>query len=146
MMMLRGMNFLGAGTLLRRHGAYEFVTAHLTCQALEVFLKGVLLLKDYDRYRPLLKYNRRTRVGYGHNLEPLCRDALQAFFLHPLAGAVEHELARLAPLYATHALRYAGPADILFGPEYVISQRLVQRFGAGVRLALRECKRAGIAV
>jgi hypothetical protein len=55
----KGRYFIGAALLLRKHGGDEYVVLHLLCQGVEIVLKALLLLHDFDKYRTLLK-------GYGH--------------------------------------------------------------------------------
>lgn len=136
-MMRRGMSFFGAALLIRKHGTDQLAVAHLLCQGLEVFAKGVFLLKDFSRHEPLLKEH------YGHKLHLICDDLLKELGLKPLSGGLKGEVEKLSPLYGRHLLRYASPSGLLFGADYVASPRLVRRFGAGVRLARRACGRAG---
>lgn len=50
----KGAHFIGAALLLRQHGGEEYVVLHNLCQGLELIIKGLLLVKDFDSYRPKL--------------------------------------------------------------------------------------------
>jgi hypothetical protein len=96
----KGRHFIGAAMLLREKGGDEYVVLHLLCQGIEIVLKAVLLLRDFDRYQPRL-------VRYGHNLLDLASDALAEYNLHPLRAPVLDELKELDRLYSHHILRYS---------------------------------------
>jgi hypothetical protein len=145
-MLHRGHHFFGGAIVLRREGAHEFVVLHLLCQGLEIFLKALLLLHDYDQFKPKLKYSPKTKSGYGHNLESLAADCSQVFGLHPMRGSLAAELKLLNSLYTQHLLRYASAYDVLVGPNSVHSALVLRRFGAAVRLAARSLKRPCVAI
>lgn len=136
-MYVKGKHFLGAAILLRRHGGNEFVVLHLMCQGIEIALKGLLLLKDYDVYSPKLR-----RIG--HNLVRAADEARNCFGLHAMSPSIAEELQRLNSLYSQHMLRYGSVADIFFSPDSIQSQRVYRRMAAVIRLAERHlCRQAG---
>ena len=45
----RGQHFIAAAILLRQHGGHEYVVLHLLCQGVEIVLKAILLLRDFDK-------------------------------------------------------------------------------------------------
>lgn len=52
-MYLNGKAFIGEAILTSRQGSSEqtdYVVLHLLCQGIECTLKGLLLLRDYDRF------------------------------------------------------------------------------------------------
>ncbi len=55
LMYAKGKSFIGAVLLLRQRQGYEYVVLHLFCQGIEITLKGLLLIKDYDKYKGKLK-------------------------------------------------------------------------------------------
>jgi len=64
-MYAKGKSFIGAALLLRQWEGYEYVVLYLLCQGIEITLKGLLLMKDYDRYKGKLK------PVFGHNIKEL---------------------------------------------------------------------------
>jgi len=134
-MLKKGQNFLGAAVLLRGQGGYEWVVLHLACQGLEIVLKAVLLLKDFDRYKEELR-------KFGHNLESVTAEVLAISRLHPIRAELASELRYLNSFYARHLLRYGSFFDILIDPREIQSDRILRRITAGLRLIDRELDRA----
>jgi hypothetical protein len=128
-MVQRGQHFVGAGLLVKRQGGNGYVWLYLLCQGTEVFLKGVLLLKDYDYYEPRLKKK------FGHNVVKLAAEAAQAFEVAAPAGALLEELTQLNTYYSQHLLRYASGLDLLVDPSTISYVRVLRRFYAASRLA-----------
>jgi hypothetical protein len=126
-MYTKGKAFLGAAILLRQTGGYEFIVLHLLCQGIEVALKGILLLIDYDKYKPKIR-----RIG--HNLSSVSDAAIKAAGLSSLRPDVRAELAVLSNLYSQHLLRYGSGYDILVNPSTIPSQRVLRRMVAVLRL------------
>jgi hypothetical protein len=62
----KGKSFIKAGVLLDQRDGEGYVVLYLLCQGIEIVLKAILLMKDYDTHYPKM-----TRRGYGHNLEKL---------------------------------------------------------------------------
>jgi hypothetical protein len=130
----KGRHFMGAAISLRQHKGDEYVVLHLLCQGIEIVLKAILLLRDFDKYHPLLK-------NYRHDLMRLSSDALAEFKLHPLRRTVSKELKELNRMYSQHFLRYGLLLLISIDPNSV-SSRLVQRRALAVlRLVDRELTR-----
>jgi hypothetical protein len=94
-MYAKGKSFLGAAILLRDQKGYEFVVLHLVCQGIEVLLKGLLLVVDYDKFKPELK-------KLGHNLLRIVDAASQVADLRSLRSPVRIELEGLNRLYSRH--------------------------------------------
>jgi hypothetical protein len=126
----KGYNFLAAAVMLGKHHGDEYVTLHLACQGIEMILKGLLLLKDYDRYQPLL------HKRYGHNLLLLTSDAIIEFRLRPLRPEIASELQELNQLYR-NAFRYSGLLDIFIDPTSISSRRVFRRTKAVLKVAER---------
>jgi hypothetical protein len=57
----KGKSFLGAALELHTKPGHEYVTLHLLCQGIENLLKGLLLLKAFDKYNPALRPEMRVR-------------------------------------------------------------------------------------
>jgi hypothetical protein len=127
----RGQHFIAAAILLHQREGHEYVVWHLLCQGIEIVLKALLLLRDFDKYQPLLK-------GYRHDLMLLASDALREFKCHPLRPAVSHELKELNCMYSQHLLRYDLLTDVLVDPNSISGTLVFRRLGAVLRLAARE--------
>lgn len=141
-MLSRGRQFTGAALLLRQQKGSEFVVLHLMCQGIECVLKGILLAVDYDRYRPMLKQDRR-RLGYGHDISKLAVDVLAVLQLAPMRQALAAELSQLNALYSQHLLRYGSMVDIFFNPSLAQSNGVLRRHMAGLRLLNRATRKKG---
>ncbi len=128
----KGVGFLGAALLIRRHGGNEYVILHLLCQAIEIILKSLLLALDYDRFKPKLK------AQFGHHLDRIADAACSAFNLSPLRPELRAELKGLSNLYAQHYLRYGSGLDILIDPRSLESRRVLRRMYAVLRLLRRK--------
>ena len=133
-MYVKGKNFLGAAILLRQKGGYEYVVLHLLCQAIEITLKAVLLLRAYDRYKAKLKGD---HGGYGHDLEALADAVVAEFDLRSLSPGLKAELQALNALYKSHQLRYGTLGDIFVDPTTIPSRRVLRRMKAMLPLAER---------
>jgi hypothetical protein len=107
-MYTKGKHFLLAAILLRKEGGYEYVVLHL-CQGIETILKGLLLLRAYDKHMPRMK-------AYGHDLKALVAAVVAEFKMHRLRSDLTRELKGPSTLYKKHLLRYAFLHDI-FGSD-----------------------------
>ena len=119
----KGKAFLRMSSLAAEQGkteAFDYVSLHLLCQGIEIYLKALLLRKDFDRYWPRLRQ-------LGHNLTEIARETAAAYGRKPPSGRVAEELAALARGYGLHQFRYAGPTDIFGAPES-IERRNVKRY------------------
>lgn len=137
-MYVKGKVFIGAAILLRRQGNSEqtdHVVLHLLCQGIEVTRKGLLLLRDYDRFIA------RLRKPLGHNLSKVAKEASTAYGVKPMRGDLDGELRTLSNLYSQHLLRYGSGYDILVDPRTIARERAFYRLEAVIRLAERELKR-----
>lgn len=130
-MYAKGKSFLAAAILLRQRGGYEYVVLHLICQGVEITLKALLLFKNYDRYRGLLK------KYFGHDLEKLFTATSQEFGVGRISKLVAAELKALNSLYSNHNLRYGTFFDVLVNPETIGSDRTLRKITAVIRLADR---------
>jgi hypothetical protein len=134
-MYAKGTSFIGAAILVRGQSASEhsdYVVLHLLCQGLEVLMKGLLLHKDYDRYR--------ARLGahdLGHNILDVTEEALREYGLNPMRDNLKTELRELDKLYRDHWLRYGSTLDILVDPRTIQRDRVLHRLRAAIRLASR---------
>lgn len=133
----KGKAFLGAAILLRKRGGYEYVVLHLLCQGVEIALKAMLLLRDYDAYKPKLK------KPLGHNLEKLVETAVKEFGLNALRPTLDQELRRLNSLYSGNLLRYGSFHDVLVDPRTIGSDRVLRASAAALRLCDRSLRAAG---
>lgn len=132
----RGKSFIGAAVLLERQtGSDKYVVLHLLCQGVEIILKALLLLLDYDKY---IKQQHR----HGHDLKNVVSVAIKAFGLHPMRPALAQEIQALNNYYSNHLLRYDGLHDIFIDPATIESGRMLRRIAAVIRLAEREIARS----
>lgn len=125
-----GKHFVGAALLVRQHGGSEAVVLHLFCQGVEIALKGLLLVADYDKFRSQL------RKPLGHNLEHLVKAVSEVATIGHRSGVLA-ELAALNKLYSTHRLRYASGYRILVDPATIPHRQVLRRFAAAIRLVER---------
>jgi hypothetical protein len=135
-MFRKGEGFIAAAELLsarNHHGdeAFEWVALHLWCQGIEVALKGLLLLNDYDGNRPKLRKIR-------HDLAAAADATLAAYGLNAMGVALDAELRALSNLYSLHLLRYGSNYDVLVRPQTVARERVRRRMFACFRLVHRE--------
>ena len=127
----KGKSFLGAALLLREKKGYEYVVLHLICQAFEITLKGLLLLRDYD------KYNRDLKRSFGHDLKKLASAASREFGVKLKPATLLSELQNLNSLYSTHRLRYGNFHDVLVAPDTIESVAVLRKLAAVIRLTDR---------
>jgi hypothetical protein len=125
----KGKGFLGAALLLRRIGGDEYVVLHLICQGVEVVLKSLLVMHDYDKYWSALK------KGYGHDLKKVANEVLSIYKRKPLSGPLEKELGDLSEVYREHSLRYASIRDIFHHPSTFESGWVLKFIGRVIKLA-----------
>lgn len=117
----KGRAFLHAAVLLEQNGGDRSASTYLWCQGFEVCLKGLLLLRDYDTYQPLLKKIR-------HDLVRLAETTLTAYGRRSLPSAVLGELTRLNNLYkGEQFLRYGTGYDLFLNFETIPTNE-VKRF------------------
>jgi hypothetical protein len=118
-MYVRAKSFVGASVLLRRAGGSPFVERHLLCQGIELLLKSILLLADYDAYRPKLR-------KIGHDLTKAATAVHVATGIKFINAPVSAELADLSKFYELHMLRYASVFSLLTGGSYVPTDRTLR--------------------
>lgn len=135
----KGKAFLGASLLLQQRAsteAMQYVTLHLLCQGMEASLKGLLLLRDFDRYRAKL------RKPLGHNLTLIADEAVKCYGLRPLRPALRKELDALNTLYGHHLLRYGSIHDIFVDPATIPTTRVWRSLHATLRISERALRRS----
>jgi len=91
----KGQAFGAAAVLLNRHGESdekEYVVLHLLCQSIEGVLKGLLLLKDYD------KYSGRLKKPFGHNIFKIATESSKAFAKSKCKGAGINPMRKAPPV------------------------------------------------
>jgi hypothetical protein len=135
---LKGKAFIAAALLLRQMDSSEhteYVVLHLICQGIEILMKGLLLLKDYDGNVSRLK----PRIG--HNLVEAVAATSTAYGLKPMRPDVGTEIAGLNDLYSKHWLRYGSVHDIFIDPRTIPRAKVIHRLRAAIRLAERHLLR-----
>jgi hypothetical protein len=139
----KGKAFSGAAVLLRHHPLQnhpicehvDYVVLHFLCQGIEIILKGLLLIRDFDKYDPRL-----TR--FGHNLLEIATEAATAYHLNPARNVLAEELSTLSKFYSKHQLRYGGLGDIFIDPRTIPRDAIFRRVAAIIRLAEKSLKRS----
>jgi hypothetical protein len=140
-MYLKGKAFVGAAILLDRHAESEqidYVVLHLLCQGIEVVLKGLLILKDYD------KYIDRLQNSFGHKLPKIATEVSKEYNLKDMSAKLASEMRTLHDFYSKHRLRYGTVSDIFIDPRTISRTTVFCRIAATIRLAERELRRAQI--
>ena len=138
-MYLRGKGFVGAALLLQKQGGYEFVSLHLLCQGIEIVLKALLLLHDYDRYKPRMG----RRKGFGHDLVHLEHEVRAIFGIGSGSNALSDELNGLNGFFAKHQLRYASLIDILVDPRFIPVGSVIRQLHFVMKWTDRRLARGG---
>ena len=95
-------------------------------------MKGLLLIVDYDKFRPKLKSKLH------HNLVLTSQTALDVVGLPRFKGAGLQELSNLDKLYSTHLLRYGSSYDVLVDAATIPYTRTLRRVAALVRRISRK--------
>ncbi len=141
-MYAKGNAFVGAYELLHQQAdneSFDYVALHNLCQGIEIVLKSLLLLHDYDKYKAKLRER-----PLGHDLESIARETAKVYGLRPLRAKHAEELALLNNLYKQHLLRYGSTCDILIDPRTIERNHALRRVAAVIRLSLRRIKIAGL--
>ncbi|MDB4988662.1 MAG: hypothetical protein JWN04_3840 [Myxococcaceae bacterium] len=126
----KGGHFAAAGVLLQRNGRNGFVVQHLFCQALELMLKGLIIVKND-------KVTEKQLKGLGHDIEKLATHVRSVYGLSALSKHAAKELTDLTIDFTLHQLRYGSRADVLFGPPVDAQNRLRRLVFAIARRAER---------
>ena len=129
----KGTSFVAAAILLNRHGGDASAVLHVLCQGIEVLMKGILLVVDYDKFRPQLR-------ALGHDLVKTSETALKAAGLPTFSGAALQDLRTLNTLYVKHLLRYGSSYDVLVDAKTISYGRALRRIAA----LMRQLQRKGI--
>lgn len=132
----KGKAFVGTAVLISRQGSSEpvdYVALYLLCQGFEVMLKGLLLLRDYDRFKGRLK-------PIGHDLLKLAHETSNAYGMK-LRPAVLDELRTISQLYLRNLLRYGTGYDIFVDPRTIPREKVLHWLVAVIRLTERELGR-----
>ncbi|WP_343895029.1 hypothetical protein [Craurococcus roseus] len=135
LMYQRGQSFLLAAAFLKeKDGRDRYAVLYLLCQGLEVILKSLLLMKDYEKHKPELKKT------FGHNVSKLAEQVLREFSLNDLKPSLREELSVLNSLYHSpiNTLRYASFIDILVDPVSISTNLVERRLMALQRLVKRK--------
>jgi hypothetical protein len=130
----KGCAFVGAAHLMRPYAVHEpqqYVVLHLVCQGIELIIKGLLLIKDFDGYR-------QREKKFGHNIDHLVKEAIKVFKLNPLNPKLAAEIKYLAERYSTHQLRYASVVDIFIAPSSIGCDLVIRKLNAVIRLSRRQ--------
>ena len=94
-----------AAGLVKAHEGHRFVYLHLLCQGFENIGKALLLLKDDEKYGPMLQ------PTYGHNLETLLAELKTIYGQDLMSNEASADAAQLNAFYKKHQLRYGDKLD-----------------------------------
>ena len=108
----KGRGYIFAALLLKKQEVFGSVVTQLLLHGLENILKGGLLLADYEKYKPLLKYSKKKADSIGHNLEKAFSHFEVEFHKIKRGKKFDSEIKELNKYYQQHFLRYGGLADI----------------------------------
>ena len=136
-MVVRGEHFAAAAILLKRHGGHGYVWRHNFCQAVELVMKGLLLLRNFDGEWPRMR-------KYGHRLVLLADAVAAAYNFRAPTGQLRAELEGLDSLYGAHLLRYASGLGALVNPDTIPYERVMIRLVAVQRLSRRKVSKSGL--
>ena len=134
-MYFKGKQFVGAALLLQAKGGDGSVVRHLLCQGVELVLKGLLLLKGYDTYKPKLR-------KLGHHLCRIAQETSNCYGVKVPAHVVR-ELDTLNSFFSIHAFRYAGFGDVMLDLQNVPLDKVLRRIAAVIRLTDRSIESTG---
>ena len=126
----KGQTFVAASILLRQNNLNQSAALQLLCQGIEVSLKGLLLLIDYDQFRPRLR-------AINHNLLAAADETLRAAKMNSLTPKLRSELTILSTLYSKHLLRYGSIHDVLVNPQTISYELVLRRLHVAFRLVRR---------
>lgn len=130
-MLHKGFAFFGSYILLRQNNQSEpteYVALHNLCQAIELILKSLLLIKDYDLFQPKLK-------KIGHNLPDLAKIVTKEYSRRKLSLKTMSQLTQLNELYRNNRLRYGNGLDLLIAPHSIERKRIVRLLAHVVKRA-----------
>jgi hypothetical protein len=131
----KGCAFLGAYILLRQKDKSEpteYVALQNLCQSVEVVLKSLLLLKDYDAFQPQFG----NKNGFGHDLMKLANAVNREYSRHSLSKKSATQLELLNKFYSSHRLRYGNGLDLFIAPETIERKRVVRLLAHVIKIAL----------
>jgi hypothetical protein len=134
----KGCAFLAAAHLLKEKStqeAHHYVCLHLICQGAELIFKSLLLLKDFQKYRPIER-------DYGHKIIKIATVVHSEYLLKPIRQDVSDELKKLEERYSSNNLRYAGIGDIFINPYYLEHQKTLRYLFSVIRLANRHIRKS----
>jgi hypothetical protein len=117
----KGENFIRAALLLRKNNSEENVVLSMICQGIENILKGLLLVKDYVKYEPLLHRK------FGKNLMRLYYRTRKEYNITNIDSKAVNELQILAYLYKNQFLHYGHLINLLNDDKAFESGHLLRK-------------------
>jgi hypothetical protein len=129
-MFRKGKQFLAAAVLLHQKASYGNVVLHLLCQGLEIVQKGLLLARNYDKFKSQLTDKRML----GHDLVRGSLALQIEYALKPLKRETEVQLQLLNRYYCRHLLRYGNIRDILCSTKKLQFEAVMRRSVALTKL------------
>jgi hypothetical protein len=116
----KGKHFLAAAALLHQIDRNRDVVLQLLCQGLEIIQKGLLLARNYDKFKPKLR-------KLGHDLVRISDALHAAYTLKPLKKGTKAELQVLSDYYRQHLLRYGTIHDVFGDTRNLPSKAVVRK-------------------
>jgi hypothetical protein len=132
-MYVRAKNFIAAAVLLKREQGSPFVIRHLLCQGIELLLKAILLMVDYDKYFPELR-------KIGHDLLKASKKVQEATGIDFVSASLKDEMQGLSQFFKLHMLRYASTLGLLTGADTLPMGKTLGRTAAALRVVERELR------
>lgn len=128
----KGVSYIKAACLLRRNNGDETIVKQLVCHGAEVVLKSLLLLHDYDKYKPQLN----KRNIFCHDVEKIAVEVSKVS-RHKLNRRLRDELGLLSEVYKNHFLRYGTVNDVIGDVSTVECTRTYRSIAAVIILTQR---------
>lgn len=129
-MFSKGKEFIGASILLKQQQENSsFVQIYLLLQGIEVLLKGVLLMEDFDKYSGEV-----LKKKFHHNIPKLISEVKGLYKISRLDSKFESAINALLSTNPWVGLRYAWAVDFFLDPmEYeveMVYKKIIQTIKA----------------
>lgn len=125
----KGKSFITSYILLKRQNGHPLVCIHLLCQGIEIIMKSLLLIHDYDKY----KNSKNKKIG--HNITKSINHVISAYQLKPIKPLLTKELDILTHYYNNNLLRYGSQHDIFIDVSTIEYENVLKKVLAIMRLA-----------
>ena len=130
----KGCAFFAGYILLRKASKSEpteYVALQNLGQSVEIILKSLLLIKDYDKYKPLFG----KKNGFGHDLSKLSYEVNKVYRKSPLSRQSVSQIQLFNKFYCSHRLRYGTGVDLFISPSLISRTRIVRLLGNIIKIS-----------